>query len=87
MQQFKQDIADRIVAKSVDYREISLREVAAELGYNHISQHDVLDIIHAVKKVLPEYRPIKMMDTPYDSLFVSLVFTMNEYDDGEEYDD
>ena len=79
MKKWKQQIVDEIVRRAEDLKEVSLRDVANDMGYNHIKTEDCLHIARAVEKCLPEYRPLKLISHSYDSLFVSLVFTTLEY--------
>lgn len=76
MKNFKQNIVDRMVEKTVSDRIVSLKETAAELGYNHIARSDVEDILNVLKKV-DGYRPVQIMNGKNDSLFCSLCLVEN----------
>lgn len=89
MKEFKQNLVDLIVASSHTLKIISLKDVAAANGINHIDRQDVQDILNAVLKVLPGYHAVRMMNTPNDSLFQSLTFVQNDvtFDDGSEFEE
>lgn len=74
MKAYKERLIKAIVEEATGSKIVSLREVANAAGINHIPQHDVLDILKSVKKALPDYRPVRMLTTPNDSLFCSLTF-------------
>lgn len=93
MKEFKQKIIDAIVEEAQDVKIVSLYKTAQELGYNHISEQDCRDILGAVKKALPDYTPVKMLDHQQyrnkatASLFTTLCFVDKEleFDDGAEF--
>ena len=87
MKTWKADIVSAIVKEAEGCKIVSLREIATRAGINHVSSGDCRDIIAAVGKKLDGYHPVRMMDTPNDSLFVSVCFIDNtlEFDDGEEF--
>ena len=90
MKQFKQQIINAIVGKAKGIKIVSLYETAQELGYSHISSQDCRDILCAVKKALPDYTPVQMVDRKQlihpstASLFTTLCFVDREleFDDG-----
>lgn len=81
MKEWKEKIVEAMVEKTEDTRIISLKETAAEMGIKHIKTEDCMDILNALKNV-SGFRPVQIMMTPHDSLFVSL----NLVDDGLEFD-
>lgn len=89
MKEFKQQIINAIVEKANDCKIVSLYDTAQELGYNHISSQDCRDILCAVKKALPDYTPVQMVDHKQlrnqstASLFTTLCFVDKEL----EFDD
>ena len=60
MKTSKLDIINDITARADSDRIISLREVAADHGLNHIAAQDCRDIMAAVIKARPDYRAVKM---------------------------
>lgn len=86
MKNFKQDIIKKMVGKTASDRIVSLKETAAELGYNHIARQDVEDILNALKKV-DGYRPVQIMNGKNDSLFQSLCLVENgtEFENEEAF--
>ena len=87
MKTWKSEIVNDICAAAEGARIVSLKEVAEARGINHIKAQDAREIMCAVLKVLPDYRPVQMMATKNDSLFQSLCFVENcvEFDDGAAY--
>lgn len=93
MKEFKQQIISAIVEKARGCKIVSLYETAQELGYKHISSQDCRDILGAVKKSIPDYTPVKMLDHQQyrnkatASLFTTLCFVDKEleFDDGAEF--
>lgn len=93
MKEFKQKIIDAIVEDAKSVKIVSLYKTAQELGYNHISEQDCRDILGAVKKALPDYTPVKMLDHQQyrnkatASLFTTLCFVDKEleFGDGAEF--
>ena len=85
MKAWKEDIVDRLAQEAAGCRIVSLRETANAMGINHISAGDCRDILAAAEKRLVGYRPVRMMNTPHDSLFCSLTFIEDDvtFDDGE----
>lgn len=59
-----------------------MEEVAAAQGISHIKTQEAHEIMGAVLKAVPDYHPVRMMDTPNDSFFQSLCFVEN----GTEFD-
>lgn len=87
MKEYKREIIDAIIAEAEDSRIISLREVAANLGHDHLPRLVVEEIRNAVKKELPGYHAVRMENTPHDSLFQSLCFVEDdvEFEDEGEF--
>ena len=83
MKEYKREIIDAIIAEAEDSKIVSLREVAANLGHDHLPRLVVEEIRNAVKKELPGYRAVIMENTPHDSLFQSLCFV----EDDVEFED
>lgn len=87
MKEWKTELINDICKAAAGTRIVSLKETAAARGITHISAQGARDILTAVKKALPEYRPVRMMKTPNDSLFQSLCFIEKgvEFDDGSAF--
>lgn len=88
MKEFKQKIIDAIVEDAKSVKIVSLYKTAQELGYNHISEQDCRDILGAVQKRLPDYRPMQICKNHLnESLYTTLCFVQNdvEFDDGEDF--
>lgn len=83
MKEFKEQIVSKIIDASADCKIIQLKDIAEEMGINHITHHDVYDIQNAVAKRLDGYRATRIMNTPNDSLFQSLAWL----EDGFEFED
>lgn len=77
MKEYKQHIIDRIVAQAEGDRMISLYEVGRSLGHKHIKTHDCEDIMRAVLKRLPNYRPVKLVAPGQSDQTASLWTTLN----------
>lgn len=84
MKDWKENIVSAIVERSAGDKIIPLKEIAAAHGIAHIAAQDARDIMHAVEKRLPDYRPVRMMATENDSLFQSLTFIQNDVEFEEE---
>lgn len=87
MKEWKSNLVSAIIKEAEGNKIVSLREIANCAGINHVSRQDCIDVVRAVKKQLPGYHPVQMMQTNNDSLFVSVCFIDNslEFDDGEEF--
>lgn len=87
MKQWKEELADALVGMATFAKIVPLKDIAAQHDINHINRSDVMDIVNALKKRLPDYRPMQLMNTPNDSLFQSLCFVQNDvaFDDGSEF--
>lgn len=86
MKEWKKNVVDAIAEKAEEVKIVIVKEVAASLGFNHISAQDTRDILIAAAKRLPDYRPVRFIDNPNASLFQSLAFIQNdvEFQDWEE---
>lgn len=84
MKDWKENIVSAIVERSAGDKIIPLKEIAGAHGIAHIAAQDARDIMHAVEKRLPDYRPVRMMATENDSLFQSLTFIQKdvEFEEG-----
>lgn len=82
MKEFKAAIINDIVSRAESDRIISLYEIGTALGHKHISTQDCRDIMNAVLKQLPGYRPVKMLNhgqaDATASLWTTLHFVDNE---------
>lgn len=58
-------------------RAVKFSVVAKAQGYNHVNQHDILDIIHQIGKIAPQLHPVRVVDdpSPAESLWGTLYFT------------
>ena len=85
MKAFKENIVKAVVAKAETEKIVSLREVAAEQGAKHLTAGECRDIIAAVGKQLPGYRPAEIVksEDSKESLFCSLCFI----EDGISFED
>lgn len=93
MKEFKVEIIDAIVERAKGERIISLHEVGKSLGHKHIASQDCRDIMGAVLKQLPGYKPVKMISPGQSdataSLWTTLCFVDKklEFCDGSEFED
>lgn len=88
MKEFKLEIIEAVCKKAEQLKIVSLYEVCKELGYKHISSQDCRDILGAVQKRLPDYRPMQICKNHLnESLYTTLCFVQNdvEFDDGEDF--
>ena len=83
MKAWKTEIVEDIRKAADGQCIVSLREIAGARGIRHIGAQDTRDILGAARKLLPGFRPVRMMRTENDSLFQSLCFV----EDGVEFDD
>lgn len=88
MKEWKEQLASAIINRSESDKIIVMKNIAAEMGIRHITQQDTQDILAAVQKRLPGYRPVQFVDNPKASLFQSLAFVQNdvEFCGPEEFD-
>lgn len=86
MKEFKENIVNKMIEKTHDMRIVSLRETAAELGFNHVNAQDVRNIAERLRSV-EGFHLVRMMSTPNDSLFCSLCLVEDGvvFDDGEDF--
>lgn len=77
MKEYKQQIIDEILRLAVSDRMISLYDVGRSLGHKHIKTQDCIDIMHAVRKQLPGYRPVKLVAPGQSEQTASLWTTLN----------
>lgn len=87
MKEWKSNLVSAIIKEAEGNKIVSLREIANRTGIKHVSRQDCIDVVRTVKKQLPGYHPVQMMQTNNDSLFISVCFIDNslEFDDGEEF--
>ena len=88
MKEFKLEIIEAVCQKADEMKIVSLYQVCKELGYNHVNSQDCCDILGAVQKRLPDYRPLRIwLGKGSKDLFTTLCFVENdvEFDDGEEF--
>lgn len=85
MKQFKQEIIETIVARAEGERIISLYEVGKALGHKHICTQDCRDIMAAVIKRLPDYKPVKMVAPGQPDATASLWTTLHFVEGGTEF--
>lgn len=86
MKDWKAELLTALEEQAVDLKEVRIYDVAKAHGYNHIPNHDVLDIVNAFQKRHPDYRPVIMLDYEGQnaSLFTHGVLTSLEYENGDE---
>jgi hypothetical protein len=87
MKTWKNEIANDICKAAADARIVSLKEVAAARGIDHIKTQEAREIMGTVLKALPDYHAVQLTRTEHDSLFQSLCFVENgvEFDGGAAY--
>lgn len=78
MKQYKIDVLEKIKAASEGDRIISLREQANACGIKHLKTQECLEIANKFIKNHPDYKMVRMMETPFDSIFCSLTFIDKE---------
>ena len=83
MKQYKLDVIDRMSELSKSDKIISLRDTALTLEIKHLKTQECMEIINAFLKLHPDYKAVRMMNTPLDSVFCSLCFVDKEL----EFDD
>lgn len=86
MTEIKQKVLDRMNELERDMNEISIRAAALEVGVNHLKTQDCIEIMNRFCEAHPDYRIVKLVRTPLDSLFVAGVVTTLTYEDEEVYD-
>lgn len=77
MKQFKLDIIRAAEAETKHSRVVMLKDIAQNLGYNHISNDDCYDIARSLKSV-QGYKLVRILYHEYDSLFQSLALVSEE---------
>lgn len=78
MKEWKEQLANAIVKQSESDKIVMVKDVAAERGIRHVTRQDMQDVITAVQRKLPGYRPVQFADNPKASLFQSLAFVQND---------
>lgn len=78
MKQYKIEILKRLEKASEGDRIISLKEQANACGIKHLKAQECLEIANKFKKNHDDYKMVRMMETPYDSIFCSLSFIDKE---------
>ncbi|HJI48835.1 MAG TPA: hypothetical protein OIL97_04710 [Oscillospiraceae bacterium] len=78
MKQYKIDVLKKIEEASEDKIIISLREQANACGIKHLKTQECLEIANKFLKNHPDYKMVRMMETPYDGIFCSLNFVDKE---------
>lgn len=84
MKQYKIDILQKLNERAKGERIISLRETANQLGIKHLKTQECLEISNLFLKKQPEYKAVKFIDNPLDSLFCSLTFVDKNIEFSEE---
>ena len=51
MKNWKEELLTALEEQAVDLKEVRIYDVAKAHGYNHIPNHDVLDIVNAFRSV------------------------------------
>ena len=74
MKQFKIDVLKKIEEESTGCKIINLREQANKCGIKHLKTQECLEIANAFLKNHNDYKIVRMMNTPNDSVFCSLTF-------------
>jgi hypothetical protein len=74
MKDWKQQIVSAVVDETKGCRIVSLKDVAAANGIRHIKTQEAHEIMNAVLQAAPDYKAVRMMNTPNDSFFQSLNF-------------
>ena len=74
MKQYKFDIIQKLNERAQGERIISLRDTANQLGIKHLKTQECLEISNLFLKQQPEFKAVKFIDNPLDSLFCSLNF-------------
>lgn len=87
MQDYKQEIVNRIISEAEGCKIVSLHDAGTALGHNHISTQDCLDIINAVQKAIPNYKCVKMVKPGQSSATASLWTTAAFIDRDIEFED
>ena len=87
MKEFKIEIINAIVERAAGERIVSLYEVGKALGHKHITSQDCRDIMHAVLKQLPNYKPVKMIHPKQTDATASLWTTLCFVDKALQFDD
>lgn len=82
MKEWKENLVKAVINETQEKWIVSLKEVAAAQGISHIKTQEAHEIMGAVLKAVPDYRPVRMMNTQNDSFFQSLCFVEN----GVEFD-
>lgn len=85
MKQYKLNIINQMGELTEGEKIISLRKTALSLGIKHLKTQECLEIMNAFIKLHPDYKAVRMMDNPLDSVFCSLCFIDKtlEFDNGE----
>lgn len=78
MKQYKIEILKRLEKASEGDRIISLREQSNACGIKHLKTQECLEIANKFLKSHSDYKMVRMMETPYDSIFCSLTFIDKE---------
>lgn len=79
MKDWKKEIVDDIVKKSVFESRISLYKVAVARGYNHIDAGDCRDIVTAVLRECPDYTMIRLAQHPGQTAAAASIFTSGTF--------
>ena len=85
MKQYKLDIINQMGELTEEYKVISLRKTALSLGIKHLKTQECIEIMNAFIKLHPDYKAVRIMNNPLDSVFCSLCFIDKtlEFDNGE----
>lgn len=88
MKEWKEKIVQAVIDKTREQKVVELRDVARANGIKHISAQDTRDILGSIERRIKDYRPVRLMHTPNDSLFQSLAFAENgtDFSDGNEFE-
>lgn len=78
MKDWKEELVSAIIKRSESDKIITVKDIAAEMGIRHITRQDTQDILAALQKRIPGYRPVQFVDNPKASLFQSLAFVQND---------
>lgn len=86
MKQYKLDIIDKLNERAKGEKIIGLRETALMLEIKHLKKQECLEIAKHFLQQNLDYKVVRYIDNPLDSLFCSLYFIDKtlEFDDCEE---
>lgn len=78
MKQYKIDVLEKIEKASEGDKIISLKEQSNACGIKHLKTQECLEIANTFLKSHSDYKMVRIMATPYDSIFCSLTFVDKE---------